>query len=185
MLAYLLKRFFMLIPLFFGITLITFVVIHLAPGEPVEMQTALSPKASAKSRERLREYYGLDKPLHVQYVNWLGRLSRLDFGRSFSPDGRPVIDKIKERIPVTLSINIIALLLEFGLAIPIGIIAATNRNSLIDKGITLFVFIGFAVPTFWLSLLMMYVFGVKLGMAAYFRSALPRWRQTERFCLAA
>ena len=164
MLAYLLKRFFMLIPLFFGITLITFVVIHLAPGEPVEMQTALSPKASAKSRERLREYYGLDKPLHVQYVSWLGRLSRLDFGRSFSPDGRPVIDKIKERIPVTLSINSIALLLEFGLAIPIGIIAATNRNSLIDKGITLLVFIGFAVPTFWLSLLMMYVFGVKLGI---------------------
>lgn len=164
MLAYLLKRFFMLIPLFFGITLITFVVIHLAPGEPVEMQTALSPKASAKSRERLREYYGLDKPLHVQYVSWLGRLSRLDFGRSFSPDGRPVIDKIKERIPVTLSINSIALLLEFGLAIPIGIIAATHRNSLIDKGITLLVFIGFAVPTFWLSLLMMYVFGVKLGI---------------------
>jgi len=164
MLAYLLKRVFMLIPLFVGITLITFVVIHLAPGEPVEMQTALSPKASAKSRERLREYYGLDKPLHVQYISWLGRLSRLDFGRSFAPDGRPVIDKIKERIPVTLSINLVALLLEFGLAIPIGIIAATNRNSLIDKGITLFVFIGFAVPTFWLSLLMMYVFGVKLGI---------------------
>jgi len=164
MLAYLLKRVFMLIPLFIGITLITFVVIHLAPGEPVEMQTALSPKASAKSRERLREYYGLDKPLHVQYISWLGRLSRLDFGRSFAPDGRPVIDKIKERIPVTLSINLVALLLEFGLAIPIGIIAATNRNSLIDKGITLFVFIGFAVPTFWLSLLMMYVFGVKLGI---------------------
>ena len=75
MLAYLLKRIFMLIPLFIGITLITFVVIHLAPGEPVEMQTALNPKASAKSRERMREFYGLDKPLHVQYVNWLGRWS--------------------------------------------------------------------------------------------------------------
>lgn len=164
MLSYLLQRVLMLIPLFIGITLITFVVIHLAPGEPVEMQTALNPKASAKSRERMREFYGLDKPLHVQYISWLGRLSRLDFGRSFAPDGRPVIQKIKERIPVTLSINLIALVLEFGLAIPIGIIAATNRNSLIDKGITLFVFLGFAVPTFWLSLLMMYVFGVKLGI---------------------
>lgn len=164
MLRYLTQRIFMLVPLFIGITLITFVVIHLAPGEPVEMQTALSPKASAKSRERLREYYGLDKPLHVQYFSWLGRLSRLDFGRSFAPDGRPVIDRIKERIPVTLSINCIALVLEFGLAVPIGIIAATNRNRLIDKGITLLVFIGFAVPTFWLSLLMMYLFGVKLGI---------------------
>ncbi len=163
MLRYLLKRTMMLIPLFLGITLITFVVIHLAPGEPVEMQTALNPKASAKSRERLREFYGLDKPLPVQYVNWLGRLVKLDFGRSFAPDGRPVIKKVAERIPVTLSINIIALILEFGLAVPIGILAATHRNSILDKGITLFVFLGFAVPTFWLSLLMMYVFGVKLG----------------------
>jgi len=153
----------MLIPLFIGITLITFVVIHLAPGEPVEMQTALNPKASAQSRERMREFYGLDKPLHIQYVNWLGRLVKLDFGRSFAPDGRPVIKKVAERIPVTLSINVIALILEFGLAVPIGILAATHRNSLLDKGITLFVFLGFAVPTFWLSLLMMYIFGVKLG----------------------
>ena len=153
----------MLFPLFIGITLITFVVIHLAPGEPVEMQTALNPKASQKSRERMREFYGLDKPLHIQYVKWLGRLVKLDFGRSFAPDGRPVIKKVAERIPVTLSINLIALILEFGLAIPIGILAATHRNSLLDKGITFFVFLGFAVPTFWLSLLMMYVFGVKLG----------------------
>lgn len=163
MFRYLLQRTLLLIPLFIGITLITFVVIHLAPGEPVEMQTALNPKASAKSRERMREFYGLDKPLHIQYVNWLGRLVKLDFGRSFAPDGRPVIKKVAERIPVTLSINFIALILEFGLAIPIGILAATHRNSLLDKGITLFVFLGFAVPTFWLSLLMMYVFGVKLG----------------------
>jgi peptide/nickel transport system permease protein len=163
-LPYLFKRILMLLPLFLGITLITFVVIHLAPGEPVEMQTALSPKASAKSRERLREFYGLDKPLHVQYVTWLGRIVKLDFGRSFSPDGRPVIQKIRERIPVTLSINFIALIIEFGLAIPIGILAATNRNSLLDKGITLFVFLGFAVPTFWLALLLMYIFGVKLGI---------------------
>lgn len=162
MLPYLLKRVLTLIPLFIGITLITFVVIHLAPGEPVEMQTALNPKASAKTRERLREYYGLDKPLHIQYATWLGRLSRLDFGRSFAPDGRPVVDKVKERIPVTLSINFVALILEFALAIPIGILAATHRNTLLDKGISLFVFLGFAVPTFWLALLLMYLLGVKL-----------------------
>jgi peptide/nickel transport system permease protein len=154
----------MLIPLFIGITMITFAVIHLAPGEPVEMQTALSPKVSAKSRERLREFYGLDKPLHIQYATWVAKIVKLDFGRSFSPDGRPVLQKIRERLPVTLSINCIALVLEFGLAIPIGILAATRRNSLLDKGITLFVFLGFAVPTFWLALLLMYLFGVKLGI---------------------
>jgi peptide/nickel transport system permease protein len=154
----------MLVPLFLGITLITFVVIHLAPGEPVEMQTALSPKASAKSRERLREFYGLDKPLHIQYITWLGRIVKLDFGRSFSPDGRPVIQKIKERIPVTLSINFLSLILLFGIGMPVGVIAATHRDTKLDKGITLFVFLGFAVPTFWLALLLMQLFGVKYGL---------------------
>jgi len=162
MTAYLLKRIAMLFPLLLGITLITFTVIHLAPGEPVEMQTAMSPKITAETRQRLREFYGLDKPLHVQYGLWLGRIARLDFGRSFAPDNRPVIDKIKERIPVTLSLNIIALVIEFGLALPIGILAAVRRNTLLDKGLTVFVFLGFAMPTFWLALLLMYLFGVKL-----------------------
>jgi peptide/nickel transport system permease protein len=162
MIKYLIKRIIMLIPLLFGITLITFAVIHLAPGEPVEMQTAMNPKISAETRQRMREFYGLDKPLYVQYGTWLGKLAHLDFGRSFAPDNRPVIDKISERIPITLSLNIIALVLEFGLAIPIGIFAAIRQNTLLDRGVTVFVFIGFAVPTFWLALLLMYFFGVKL-----------------------
>jgi peptide/nickel transport system permease protein len=160
---YLLKRILMLFPLLLGITLITFTVIHLAPGEPVEMQVSMSPKVSAASRARLREFYGLDKPLHVQYGRWLSHLARLDFGRSFAPDNRPVVDKIKERIPITISLNVIALILEFGLAIPIGILAAVRRDTLTDRGISVFVFVGFAVPTFWLALLCMYFFGVKLG----------------------
>jgi peptide/nickel transport system permease protein len=163
MLNYLFKRILMLIPLLLGITLITFVVIHLAPGEPVEMQTSMSPKVSAASRERLRQYYGLDKPLPVQYGIWLSHLARFDFGRSFSGDHRPVTDKIMERIPVTLSLNVIGLILEFCLAIPIGIIAAVHKDTLLDRAISVFVFVGFAVPTFWLALLCMYLFGVKLG----------------------
>lgn len=163
MTAYLLRRILLLIPLMFGITLITFTVIHLAPGEPVEMQMAMNPKVGKEARERLQKFYGLDKPLHVQYITWLKQLSRLDFGRSFSSDNRPVLDKIKERLPVTLSLNIVALLIEFGLAIPIGVLAAVHRNTLLDKGITVFVFLGFAVPTFWLALLLMYLFGVKLN----------------------
>lgn len=163
MATYLLKRILMLIPLMLGITLITFTVVHLAPGEPVEMQMAMNPKVGKEARERLRKFYGLDRPLHVQYADWVGKLVRLDLGRSFSPDNRPVTAKIRERLPITLSLNIIALLLEFGLAIPIGIMAATHRDTWLDKGITVFVFIGFAVPTFWLALLLMYLFGVKLG----------------------
>ncbi len=164
MARYIIQRILMLIPLMLGITLITFTVIHLAPGEPVEMQVAMNPKVGKEARERLRKFYGLDKPLHEQYVTWVGKLARLDLGRSFSSDNRPVVDKIKERLPVTISLNIIALLLEFGLAIPIGIMAATHRDTWLDKGITVFVFVGFAVPTFWLALLLMYFFGVKLNL---------------------
>jgi peptide/nickel transport system permease protein len=163
MTRYLLKRIALLVPLMLGITLITFTVIHLAPGEPVDMQMAMNPKVGKEARERLTKFYGLDKPLHEQYFSWLGRLARLDLGRSFSSDNRPVLDKIKERLPVTLSLNIIALVLEFGLAIPIGIMAAVYRDTWLDKGITVLVFIGFAVPTFWLALLLMYFFGVKLN----------------------
>jgi peptide/nickel transport system permease protein len=160
---YLFKRLLMLIPLMVGITLITFTVVHLAPGEPVEMQMAMNPKVGKEARERLRKFYGLDKPLTEQYFTWVGKLARLDLGRSFSTDNRPVRDKITERLPITLSLNIIALVLEFGLAVPIGILAATHRDTWLDKGITVFVFVGFAVPTFWLALLLMYLFGVKLN----------------------
>jgi len=124
---------------------------------------AMNPKVGKEARERLKQFYGLDRPLHEQYFDWVGKLVRLDLGRSFSSDNRPVIDKIKERLPVTISLNLIALVLEFGLAIPIGIMAAVHRDALIDKGITVFVFLGFAVPTFWLALLLMYLFGVKLN----------------------
>jgi peptide/nickel transport system permease protein len=87
----------------------------------------------------------------------------LDFGRSFSPDNRPVIDKIMERIPVTLGINVISMALILVVAVPIGVMSAVWQDSLFDKGTTLFVFLGFAVPTFWLALLLMILFGVKLG----------------------
>src|SRR3990172_12527436 len=99
--AYVLKRLLLMIPLMFGITVITFIVIHLAPGGPVEVQTEMSLKASAQARENLKRLYGLDKPLYIQYFEWLKRVVKLDFGRSFV-DGRKVINKIFERIPITL-----------------------------------------------------------------------------------
>ncbi len=163
MALYLIKRLLMMIPLLIGITIITFGVIHVTPGEPVEMQVAMNPRVSAEARERLRKFYELDKPLHVQYYRWVTRLTRLDFGRSFSPDGRPVIAKIRERLPITVNINLIALMLEFVLAIPIGVMAATHRDGPLDRGTTVFVIAGSATPLFWLCLLLMYLFGATLG----------------------
>ena len=163
MLRYLAKRLLMMIPLLFGITLISFTVIHLAPGEPTDLQTDLNPKASAELRDRLRAQYDLDKPIIVQYGKWLGRLARFDFGESFSQDHRPVAEKIAERLPVTILINVLSIAAILACAIPIGIISATRRNSLFDRGTTVFVFLGFATPSFWLALLLMDYFGVRLG----------------------
>ena len=163
MLNYLIRRLIMMVPIMFGITVITFFVIHLAPGEPVDRMTELNPKISPQAVQKLREMYNLDKPLHVQYGLWLSRLVVLDFGRSFSSDNRPVLDKILERIPITLTINVLSLLIIFMFAIPIGVWSATHPYSAFDKGTTLFVFIGFSTPGFWLALLLMILFGVKLG----------------------
>ena len=159
---YILKRLGLMIPMLLGITLISFTVIHLAPGTPTDMQTTLNPKASLEAQKRLRELYGLDKPLMVQYGDWLTRLARLDFGRSFSPDRRPVWDKIKERIGITLSLNLMSLIIILGVSIPIGVIAAYRAHSWFDQATTLFVFFGFAMPTFWLALLLIMFFGVYL-----------------------
>ncbi|MCL4456111.1 MAG: ABC transporter permease [Nitrospirae bacterium] len=163
MLSYALKRLLLMIPLTFGITLITFTVIHLAPGGPVEVETEMSLKASAQARENLKKLYGLDKPLHVQYFDWLKRFVKLDFGISFV-DGKKVFDKIKERIPVTLTINLLSLILIMAIAIPIGVLSATKQYSIFDKLTTVFVFLGFSTPTFWLALILMIIFGVSLGL---------------------
>ena len=163
MFAYLIKRLGMMLPMLLGITIISFGVIHLAPGSPIDLQADLNPKMTAESRARLRAFYGLDQPLHVQYFSWLKRLVILDFGNSFSADGRPVIKKIGERIPITIFINLLSMILTISIAIPIGIISAVYQGSFFDKVTTVFVFVGFATPTFWLALLCMILFGVHLG----------------------
>jgi peptide/nickel transport system permease protein len=163
MLRYIVRRVMLMVPMLVGISLISFLVINMAPGGPIGIAADLNPKATAEYRERLKAYYGLDQPLHVRYGRWLGRMVTLDFGDSFSPDGRKVSDKIRERIPVTLAINVLSLGIIFLVAIPIGIYSAVRKDSWFDRVSTVFVFTGFAVPTFWLALLLMILFGVKLG----------------------
>ncbi len=144
---------------FFGVTLVSFGVMHLAPGSPADMAT-FNPEADADTRTRLEKLYGLDRPLHVQYLDWLSRLVRFDFGRSMSSDHRPVWDKIRERLPLTFSMNLIALLLTLAGAVPIGVLSACRRGGWFDRASTVFVFVGFAVPGFWLALLLMLAFSI-------------------------
>ena len=164
MLAFALRRLLLAIPILIGITFVSFLVIHLAPGEPVETSGERTGEGiDAQTQKMLREMYGLDQPLVVQYVRWLGRVVRLDFGRSFTPDSRPVMQKIRERLPVTLLLNVVEMLIIIALAVPIGVLSATRQHSAFDKITTVFVFVGFATPDFWLALLLMILFGVQLG----------------------
>jgi peptide/nickel transport system permease protein len=164
MVAFLTRRFLQLGTTLIGITLISFLVIQLAPGKPTDVMTDMNPKITPEARERLEKYYGLDKPIYVQYGRWLKRVVMLDFGDSFSTDHRPVWDKIKERLPITILISVLALALILVVAIPIGISSATHQYSLYDKITTVVVFIGFAIPTFWFALLLMMFFGVYLDL---------------------
>jgi len=162
MIIYLIKRLLEMIPTIIGITLISFFIIHLAPGKPTDVLTELNPKITPEAREKLEKYYGLDKPVIVQYGIWLKRIVKLDFGESFSTDKRAVWEKIKERVLITIILNVLSMVLIFAIAIPIGISSATHQYSLYDKVTTIIVFIGFAIPTFWLALLLMILFGVYL-----------------------
>lgn len=171
MFGYLIKRFLEMIPTLFGITIFSFFIIHLAPGKPTDILTELNPKITPEAREKLEKYYGLDRPIIVQYGLWLKRIVKLDFGESFSTDRRSVMEKIwdtkrpliERRLFITFMINLISMVVIFIIAMLIGISSSTRQNSLYDQIATTSVFIGFAIPAFWLALLLMILFGVHLN----------------------
>ncbi|PIE68452.1 MAG: diguanylate cyclase [Deltaproteobacteria bacterium] len=159
-LKHLLTKLLWLGVVFTGITALSFWVIHLAPGSPTDLQVTLNPLAGEAARERLEAMYGLDQPISVQYLHWMDRILHLDFGRSMSGDHRPVWDKIKERLPLTLSLNIMTMLLILGVSIPLGVISAWYQGGWFDRISTVLVFVGFAIPGFWLALLLMLFLGI-------------------------
>jgi peptide/nickel transport system permease protein len=163
MFLYSIKRALLMIPILLGITLLSFTVMHMAPGGPAEAQMEFSAKASAEARERLRKLYGADQPVHKQYITWLGKFVTLDFGEAFA-DGRKVKDKILERLPITHTINLLSLVVVLLIAIPIGIMSATHQYSALDRATTMFVFVGYSMPHFWMALLLIYLFGVQWGI---------------------
>jgi peptide/nickel transport system permease protein len=161
MFNYIWRRLLAIIPLFLGITLISFMIIHLAPGKPAVIEEAMNQRVSLQVRQRLEKLYDLDKPVHIRYLKWVNRLVRFDFGDSLV-DGRPVLEKIMERIPVSLTINVASLIMILLIAIPIGIKSAVNPGSFFDRTTTVLVFVGFALPTFWIALIFMQFFGITL-----------------------
>jgi peptide/nickel transport system permease protein len=143
-----------------GVTFLTFAVSQLIPGDPARL--AAGPHASEASVQRLRHEYGLDRPWPVQYVDFLGRLSRGDLGRSVQSD-RPVLDELRNFFPATMELTFTAIVIACGVGIPLGVVSAVWRNSTIDHGVRFFSLLGVAVPAFWLGLLLEFVFYYHLG----------------------
>ena len=159
---YITKRILFMIPILIGITLISFFVIHLAPGNPLTEQLGLNPRVSASSRLMLTKLYGLNKPLLTQYFDWLKRIITLNFGISFTANHEPVITEIRRTIGITIIINSFAMIFIFLFSIPLGVLSAVKHDSLFDKITTVLVFIGFAAPSFWVALLLIIFFGIDL-----------------------
>jgi peptide/nickel transport system permease protein len=157
---YIIKRVLQIIPLLIGISLITFFVMHLAPGDPTSLFT--DPNIKPEELARIRANWGLDKPVIVQYFIWLKNAARLDLGYSYI-SGKPVIEEIAERLPATLLLMSISYFFILLISIPVGVISAVRKNSAFDNIFTVISFTFMAVPTFWLALVFMMFFSLYLA----------------------
>jgi peptide/nickel transport system permease protein len=163
MTAYIVRRFLFLIPLLLGLSIVMFMLIRLAPGDPALAMMSPTAASNPQYLEQTRTNLGLDKPLPVQYLTWLGNMLKGDFGTAYTFNNKPVLDLIGERFWGTVQLQGISLLLGILLAFPVGILSATRQYSAVDNSVTIGSFIGLAIPNFWLALLLQVWIGVQLG----------------------
>ncbi len=158
--AYLIRRLLLIIPTLIGISLVTFFMIQLAPGDPAELRARSGENLSGANKDAInseiieatRKIYQLDKSLPIQYLLWLKRLITLDFGYSIQ-DHRSVSAKIRERLPITIILSIFSILIAYLIAIPLGIYSATHSRDWGDRIITFILFMLYSLPTFWIATL--------------------------------
>lgn len=158
--SYLLRRVLLLVPVLFGVTLLTFVISHVLPADPVSI--IAGPKATEEQIQRIRERWGLDQPIYKQYAIYLSRVLRGDLGESIYTR-RPVIEDIKEFFPATAELTVFALVVAGVFGVGFGVISAVKRNTFIDHCVRVLSLTWISMPVFWLGLLMLFVFYYKLG----------------------
>ncbi len=161
MTRYLVGRLLEFVPLLLGLSAILFLILALAPGDPLDLMLATGPRTQSVDLAQLKRAYGLDQPIPIRYVKWLGRLLHGDLGWSLQ-DRTPVVDLIAQRLPKSLALMGSGLLLAALVAIPVGIYAALHQYSLGDYAVSIVSFVGFSVPLFWMGLGLIYIFSVKL-----------------------
>jgi peptide/nickel transport system permease protein len=159
MTTYILRRLIMLVPVLLVVGIVVFALVHLTPGDPAAV--ILGQNATSEQIEQLRDQLGLNDPLLVQFVRWFGGVLRLDFGESIFL-GRPVSQAIFERAQPTLLLTLYALLIQIGIGVPAGVIAAVRRDSIVDRALMVVSISGAAVPTFFLGILLILLFAVRL-----------------------
>lgn len=157
---YALRRVAFFLPVLFGVSLVTFLLVHLTPGDPVRV--ILGDEYDEARATRLRQDLGLDAPLPVQYTRWITRVARGDLGRSIFT-GDPVLTLIADRLPLTLQLTLLSMSIALAIGLPVGIISATRRNGLFDTVGRIASTIGIAIPVFWSGILLILLFGLYLG----------------------
>ncbi len=160
---FILRRLVYAIPTLIGISIITFVIVRMAPGDPIRLFTFGQRDITGEDIERLRHVYGLDKPLPFQYVDWMISVLQLNFGQSFIYH-QDAFQLLLTRVPNTLQLAVVALVLQLLIGVPLGVIAALKRGSWIDGAIRVFGVAGHAIPQFWLGLVLIIVFAVQLRL---------------------
>ena len=171
MLRFAARRLLLSIPILLAVTIITFFILHAAPGDPADL--LMNPRTKPEDRARIRKNLGLDKPVYIQYIIWLKNLvTKGDLGYSMV-DGRPVLEIIMERLPATIALMGLSYILSILIAIPLGVFSALHRNSTIDHIVTFFSFIGLSVPSFWLALMAILFFVVKFNFIPFITIGLP------------
>jgi peptide/nickel transport system permease protein len=161
MLRYFLKRLLSSIPLLLGITLISFILINLAPGSPLNEWA--DPNLSIEDTQKIKTNLGLNDPIIIQYARWLKEALKGNLGRSYSYS-KPVTEMLKERMPATLLLSISSLILILGITLPLGLISGAKKDSFFDNFVLIFSFIGLSIPTFWLGLMLILGFSLRLNI---------------------
>jgi peptide/nickel transport system permease protein len=159
MTAYILRRLILLIPVILVVGIVVFALVHLTPGDPASV--ILGDSATPESLENLREQLGLNDPIPIQFLNWFGGVLILDFGESIFI-GEPVTEALLDRVQPTVLLTTYALLIQIAVGIPAGVISAVRHNSLIDRIVTVIAISGAAIPTFFLGILLILLFSVRL-----------------------
>jgi peptide/nickel transport system permease protein len=163
MLLYFMRQVLLAIPALLGVVLITFVLMRAVPGDVVTNLVGLEGNVSPERMTEMRRMFGLDLPIHLQFGQWFGAVLQGNLGSSLRTS-RPIVQDLLLRFPVTLELTFISLFIALALAVPLGIIAAVRRGTLVDFLVSVFALLGLSIPGFFLGILLILLFSLKLGM---------------------